>query len=83
VETLIPTASSGQAKKSDQSGPPLSAASKQRKGLDDFSPLDLRIIFGSQARLLSARAERGLRVDSRSVANLLLVFDAMVEAGDA
>jgi hypothetical protein len=43
-----------------------------------LSPMDLRWIFIGQARLLAARAERGLPTDARSMANLVAVCPGLV-----
>jgi len=53
-----------------------SSTSDGRKPERDFAPADLRAIVAGQARLVAARAESGLPLDARSVANLIRALDA-------
>jgi hypothetical protein len=52
----------------------LASSSGRAKVRTDFAPADRRQIFAAQARLLAARAERGLPVDVRSLQNLAAIF---------
>jgi hypothetical protein len=45
-----------------------------------FSPSDRRILFVGQARLLASRAERRLRIDRRSLFNLIRAYRDLVRA---
>lgn len=44
------------------------------------APAELRMLFASQAKLLAARAEAGLRLDAHSLRNLLSVFREISES---